>query len=125
MKRVTAFAVLLVVLAAPAWAGMDEGIAAYERGDYATALREFRVLAEQGNAGAQANLAVMFYFGRGVTQDYAEAATWYRKLAEQGPATGSPTVRVGSKLPVNAAPSPRPESGLKPKSPSRESTFAL
>ncbi len=40
-------------------------------------------------------------------------------------ATHHPIVRVGSKLPVNAAPGPRPESGLKPKSPSRESTFAL
>ncbi len=47
MKRVTAFAVLLVVLAAPARAGLDEGVAAYERGDYETALREFRPLAEQ------------------------------------------------------------------------------
>ena len=43
MKRSAAFAVLLVVLAAPAWAGWDEGVAAY-----ATALREFRVLAVQG-----------------------------------------------------------------------------
>ncbi len=36
MKRVTAFAVLLVVLAAPVW-GQDfnKGLAAYERGDYA------------------------------------------------------------------------------------------
>ncbi len=49
MKRVTAFAVLLVVLAAPAWAGFDEGVAAYKRGDDATALREFRVLAAQGS----------------------------------------------------------------------------
>ena len=38
MKRVTAFVVLLVVLAAPAWAGFEEGPAAYNRGDYATAL---------------------------------------------------------------------------------------
>ncbi len=55
MKRVIAFAVLLVVLAAPAWAGWDGGVAAYKRGDYATALREFRVLAEQGDAEAQYN----------------------------------------------------------------------
>ncbi len=33
--------------------------------------------------------------------------------------------RCGSKLPVSAAPGPRLESGLKPKSPSREPTFAL
>ncbi len=38
MKRVIAFAILLVVLAAPAWAGWDEAEAAYGRGDYATAM---------------------------------------------------------------------------------------
>ncbi len=66
MKRVTAFAVLLVVLAAPAWAGFDDGMAAYDRGDYETALREFRPLAEQGNALAQHNLGVMYDNGQGV-----------------------------------------------------------
>ncbi len=40
MKRVTAFAVLLVVLAAPAWAGWDEGIAAYDRGYYARVVKK-------------------------------------------------------------------------------------
>ena len=35
-------------LTAPAWAGFDEGIAAVQRGDYATAFREYRPLAEQG-----------------------------------------------------------------------------
>ncbi len=64
MKRVTAFAVLLVVLAAPAWAGVDEGWAALERGDYATALREFRVSAAQGVADAQHNLGVMYEKGQ-------------------------------------------------------------
>ncbi len=84
MVRVTAFAVLLVVLAAPAWAGFDEGVAAYDRGDYATALRELRPLAEQGDAAAQYNLGGMYYGGYGVPQDYAEAVKWYRKAAEQG-----------------------------------------
>ncbi len=86
MKRVTAFAVLLFVLAAPAWAGLDEGVAAYERGDYAMALREFRVLAAQGDAAAQYNLGVMYDDGRGVTQADAEAVKWYRKAAAQGQA---------------------------------------
>ncbi len=87
MKRVTAFAVLLVVLAAPAWAGWDEGVAAYDRGDYATALREWRPIAEQGNASAQYNLGVMYYNGVGVPQDDAEAAKWFRKAADQGNAS--------------------------------------
>ncbi len=71
-------------LTAPAWAGFDEGMAAYKRGDYATALREWRPLAEQGHATAKFNLGIMYDTGRGVPQDYAEAARWYRKAAEQG-----------------------------------------
>ena len=74
-------------LTAPAWAGFDEGVAAFKRGDYATALREFRPLAERGDATAQFNLGIMYDTGLGVPQDYAEAARWYRKAADQGNAT--------------------------------------
>jgi len=49
-----------------------------------TALREWRPLAEQGNANAQFFLGVMYDKGRGVPQDYAEAVKWLRKAAEQG-----------------------------------------
>ncbi len=86
MKRLLLTFALLIGLAAPAWAGFNEGLAAYERGDYATALREFRPLAEQGDAVAQNNLGVMYRRGEGVPQDYAEAVKWYRKAAEQGAA---------------------------------------
>ncbi len=34
MKRIALVVPLLVSLAGPAWAGFDEGQAAYERGDY-------------------------------------------------------------------------------------------
>ncbi len=71
---------------APAWAGFYEGVAAYNRGDYATALREWRLLAEQGHAEAQYNLGIMYNKGRGVPQDYAAAVGWWRKAAEQGDA---------------------------------------
>ena len=64
--------------------GLDEGIAARERGDYATALREFRPLAERGDADAQANLGLMNIKGQGVPHDIAAAAKWYREAAEQG-----------------------------------------
>jgi TPR repeat protein len=43
-------------------------------------------LAEQGDAFAQYNLALIYSKGQGVPQDYAEAAKWYRKAAEQGDA---------------------------------------
>ena len=73
-------------LTAPAWAGFDEGLAAYQRGDYATAIRELRPLAKQGNTNAQFNLGIMYSEGKGVPQDYAEAVKWHRKAAEQGDA---------------------------------------
>ncbi len=63
---------------------VDEGIAAYERGDYATSYRLFKPLAEQGDAEAQYNLGGMYAEGRGVAQDYGEATKWFRKAAEQG-----------------------------------------
>ncbi len=71
-------------LTAPAWAGWDEGMAAYKRGDYATALREFRPLAEQGVAEAQFLLGFMYLTSQGVPLDHAEAVKWYRKAAERG-----------------------------------------
>ena len=49
-----------------------------------TAVYWYRIAAEQGHAGAQANLGFMYENGTGVTQDYAEALQWYRKAAEQG-----------------------------------------
>ena len=77
---------LLLGLTAPAWAGLDEGVAAYERGDYATALRELRPLAKQSHAKAQFFLGFMYKYGLGVPQDVAEAVKWFRKAAEQGDA---------------------------------------
>ncbi len=60
------------------------GLEAYESGDYAAALREFRPLADQGHAEAQAMLGIMYFEGWGVPKDDAEAVKWYRKAAEQG-----------------------------------------
>ncbi len=71
-------------LTAPAWAGWVEALAAYQRGDYATALRELRPLAEQGDAGAQNQLGIMYSLAQGVPQDYAKALQWWRKAAGQG-----------------------------------------
>ena len=52
------------------------------------ATEEDRRLAEQGDADAQALLAVVYYNGRGVRRDYAEALRWARLAAEQGNARG-------------------------------------
>ena len=86
MGRLALAAALVLLLTADARADLGAGISAYKRGDYATALAEFRRAAEQGSVVAQVNLAAMYYKGQGVPQDDAEAATWYRKAADQGDA---------------------------------------
>ena len=62
----------------------DKGLAAYKSGDYATALGEFRPLAEQGHADAQTMLGNQYFVGRGVPQDDKTAVKWYTLAAEQG-----------------------------------------
>lgn len=76
--------VALLGVASPGWADFVEGLQAYMRGDDATAVQEFRVLAVQGNANAQFYLGVMYNDGRGVPQDYEQALHWYRRAAERG-----------------------------------------
>jgi hypothetical protein len=61
-----------------------QGVAAFNRQDYATASRVLIPLAERGNATAQAYLGFMFETGHGVPQNYTEAGMWYRRAAEQG-----------------------------------------
>jgi len=47
-------------------------------------VEDWRRAAEQGDARAQCNLGVRYYYGEGVPRDYAEELTWYHKAAEQG-----------------------------------------
>jgi TPR repeat protein len=70
----------------PAAPARDVASDAYSGGDYATALRLWRTQADQGKAGAQKMLGVMYYNGQGVPQDYAAAVAWSRKAADQGDA---------------------------------------
>ncbi len=58
---------------------IDAGLEAYERDDYAAALREFQALAEQGSAKAQFALGYMYGEGNGVPRDYGEVAKWWRR----------------------------------------------
>ena len=44
---------------------------------FATALREWTPLAEQGDAKSQYNLGVMYNKGKGVPQNYKTAVKWY------------------------------------------------
>lgn len=76
--------VIFALICAPGLAAdFQAGLDAYNKGDYATALKEWQPLAEQGDANAQYNLGLLYARGQGVTQDYKQALDWYQKAAEQ------------------------------------------
>jgi uncharacterized protein len=62
---------------------LQDGVAAVNSGDYASALRLFRPLANQGDDVAQFDLGLIYSTGHGVRQDHAEAMKWYRLAADQ------------------------------------------
>ena len=81
MKKLTAMLCLTISVllgsAGVSWsADFQKGLTAYDNGDYATALREWKPLAERRNALAQFNLGAMYEKGRGVLQDYKTAMKW-------------------------------------------------
>ena len=85
MKKFLSAVAIVVVLNGPAQAqDWSKAVAAYNDGDYATALQEFSLLAEQGDAVAQHELGLMYANGEGVLQDHSKAVRWYRLSAEQG-----------------------------------------
>ncbi len=78
--------ILAIGLAAasfPALADFAAGLTAYEKGDYAAAIKEWRPLADQGDAPTQYNVGLLYLDGHGVGQDFAEAAKWFKRAADQ------------------------------------------
>ncbi len=84
MRHVLLVSALLLGFVSPAWADLQSGAKAYRSGDFATALAEFRKLAEQGVPLAQFALGQMHAEGVGVDQDFDEAVKWYKASAEGG-----------------------------------------
>lgn len=84
MKRVLlALAASVVITGGAAADAMDNAMAAEDRGDYATAARLYRPLAERGNSSARDYLGALYLNGRGVPRDYSQAMRWFLLAAEQ------------------------------------------
>lgn len=84
MNRFILVIAVTLALLSPASAGFQDGLEAYYRLNYETALREWRPLAERGDRRAQYQLGILYYRGEGVFQDYGQAAKWFRRAAERG-----------------------------------------
>ena len=63
---------------------LEDAIAAAKKGDFATALRLWTPLAEQGDIEAQFNLGMLYADGKGVAQNYKSTVRWYTLSAKQG-----------------------------------------
>ena len=92
--RITIVLLLLAVSGCVKAKSFEDGEAAANKRDHATALLIWRPLAELGFAAAQVNLGAMYAEGRGVPKDDAEAAKWYRRAAERGHAAGQTNLGV-------------------------------
>jgi len=75
---------MLICASLSAGTDIESGKRAYEQKDYATALKEFAPLAEQGNAAAQLFLGRMYMMGQGVLKDSDQAIKWFKASASQG-----------------------------------------
>ncbi|WP_323113961.1 trypsin-like peptidase domain-containing protein [Pseudomonas guariconensis] len=71
---------------APAYAGLEEGIEAYDADRYSEAFQQLLPLAEQGNATAQRYIGDMYRYGSGTPSDIPQAVQWLKKAATQGDA---------------------------------------
>ncbi len=85
MRTVRGFLLFAILgLSLAVCADFATGLSAYEKGDYATALKEWEPLAQAGGSAAQYNLGLLYYDGKGVPQDFSEAAKWFERAADQG-----------------------------------------
>ncbi len=79
---------------AVAFAGpWEDGMAAYNRGDYVPAIKVFRAMAAEGNAKAQSVLGVMYRRGQGVARSPARAFVWFSRAAARGDARAKAELR--------------------------------
>jgi TPR repeat protein len=84
MRNITSLVALPLFLAVTASAAdFSAGLSAYEKKDYVTAVKEWRPLAEKGDAPSQFNLGLLYIDGLGVPQDYGTAVSWFERSAQQ------------------------------------------
>jgi TPR repeat protein len=87
-------AAALLLGSAAAHAGpWEDGMVAYNRGDYLPAVRLFRPLAEQGNPKAQNQIGMMYRKGEGVQPSPARAFMWFSLSARRGDAKAKAGLR--------------------------------
>ncbi|MFN7400465.1 MAG: hypothetical protein ACK5SX_15735, partial [Sandaracinobacter sp.] len=78
------FLPLAVLLATPALANVDTGVAKWRAGDWSGAVAEWVTPAARGDADALFNMGQAYRLGRGVPQEPKTAIDYYRRAADKG-----------------------------------------
>jgi len=88
MRKIIPVLFFVLLTAVPAFAGFNEGKAAFEKKDYETAYREFKEAADRGDALANFTLGFMHMEGRGACKDCGRAVEYFSKAVELDPGQG-------------------------------------
>ena len=70
----------------PINANFNDGWLAYSNGDFKSAAKQWRPLAEKGDAKSQTNLGILYFNGLGVLKDYKQAVRLLKLAGNQGEA---------------------------------------
>ncbi len=104
-RRLFAFVLLSFLFSSAAFAGFDEGRAAYDKGRWIQAIINLRPAAEAGDARAMILLGNMYMEGHGVGQDTKEAFGLYHTAALKENTDGMVAVatlyQTGNGVPAN------------------------
>jgi TPR repeat protein len=77
---------------------LEDGAAAIEKGDYATARKLIPPIAQRGDRDGQRILGFMYMYELGVPRDYVRAYFWWSLAAAQGDSKSAEYRDVVSKL---------------------------
>ncbi len=106
---ITKIAWSLLAFSFSVFAGFEEGVDAFMRGDYPRAANEWAPLAKSGDPDAARNLARLYHEGLGVRQDFSQARKLYQVAAKKCNATAQNNLGLlllngqgGEKDPVEA-----------------------
>jgi uncharacterized protein len=90
----TLLALVAALCCSGALAGLQEGLDALRRNDFATAAKELRPVAERGDAEAQYRIGLMYEYGKGYPQDKVQGIVWFRKAADQDHASAQTELAI-------------------------------
>lgn len=100
MRKLVIGSLMAVAQGAMNWAAMagpwEDGMAAYNRGDYVPAIQVFRGMARAGNAKAQGMLGTMYQRGQGVAKSSAHAFMWLNLASSRGDAKAKAELKTVS-----------------------------